>query len=253
MKAISGPMEVVTRPGTMFHPLPPAPCFLYGWPALQAIEVIYNAISKALPNAVPAQSGGCICSVVSWGTREATGEPWADGSPHPTGQGAWNGGDGGTMLHISESATRFSPIEVWEAKNPWMMDKLALAQNSGGPGTWRGGLGVDLHFRMTEDIYITTAVERTKNAPWGLAGGETARPNGASVRFEDGTLISVPKTTRFKVPKGAVLELSTGGGGGYGQPSLRPKEAVERDLKAGYISEAFAREHYPHAFAEAAE
>ena len=244
------PIEVMTRPGTMFHPLPPAPCFLYGWPALQAIEVVYNAIAKALPSAVPAQSGGCIASVVYWGTREKTGEPWADGSPHPTGQGAWEGGDGGTMLHISESATRFSPIEVWEAKNPWVMDRLALAQDSCGPGKWRGGLGVDFHFRMTEDTYITTAVERTKNAPWGLVGGGTARPNGAAVRFEDGRYVSIPKTTRFLVPKGAVLELTTGGGGGYGPPAERPKEAVERDLKSGYISEEFARKHYPHAFSE---
>lgn len=242
------PVEVLTRPGTMFHPLPPAPCFLYGWPALQAIEVIYNAIAKALPTAVPAQSGGCIASVVYWGTRQATGEPWADGSPHPTGQGAWNGGDGGTMLHISESATRFSPIEVWESKNPWIMDKMALAQDSCGPGTWRGGPGIDFHFRMTEDTYITTAVERTKNAPWGLVGGGTARPNGAGVRFPDGQFVSIPKTTRFLVPKDAVLELSTGGGGGYGPPDERTKAAVESDLKAGYISEAFARANYPHAF-----
>ncbi|MEQ9042738.1 MAG: hydantoinase B/oxoprolinase family protein, partial [Alphaproteobacteria bacterium] len=35
------PIEVVTRPGSMFDPLPPAPSFLYAWPALQAIEVIY--------------------------------------------------------------------------------------------------------------------------------------------------------------------------------------------------------------------
>ena len=244
------PVEVVTRPGTMFHPLPPAPCFLYGWPALQAIEVIYNAISKALPAAVPAQSGGCIASVVYWGTRQATGEPWADGSPHPTGQGAFKGGDGGTMLHISESATRFSPIEVWEAKNPWIMDRMALAQDSCGPGEWRGGPGIDFHFRMTEDTFITTAVERTKNAPWGLAGGGGARPNGVGVRFPDGRFESLPKTTRFVVPKDAVLELSTGGGGGYGAPADRPKAAVEADLKAGYISEEFARQHYPHAFAE---
>src|SRR5207244_2158004 len=28
------PLEVITRPGSMFHPLPPSPCFLYGWPAI---------------------------------------------------------------------------------------------------------------------------------------------------------------------------------------------------------------------------
>jgi len=241
-------IEVVTRPGTMFHPLPPAPCFLYGWPADQAIEVIYKAIAAALPEAVPAQSGGCICSVVWWGTREKTGEPWADGSPHPVGQGAWKGGDGGTMLHISESATRFSPIEVWEAKNPWLMDRMALRRDSGGAGEWRGGAGVDFFFRMTEDIYITTVVERTKNAPWGLSGGGFAVPNGAAVRFPDGRRVPVPKTTRLAVPKDAVLELATGGGGGYGDPGMRPKEAVLADLRAGYISEEFARKHYPQAF-----
>ncbi|SHF56928.1 N-methylhydantoinase B [Kaistia soli DSM 19436] len=241
------PIEVVTRPGSMFHPEPPAPCFLYGWPALQAIEVIYNAISKALPKAVPASSGGCICSVVWWGRREATGEPWADGAPHPTGQGAWDGGDGGTMLHISESATRFTPIEVWEARNPWLIECLALAQDSGGAGRHRGGAGLELHFRMLEETNITTVFERSKNKPWGLEGGGEGRANNARVRMPSGEVLDIPKTTRFVVPKGGVLELKTGGGGGYGPPSERPREMVEHDLREGYISAEFAARHYPHA------
>lgn len=240
------PIEVVTRRGTLFHPEPPAPCFLYGWPALQAIEVIYKALAQAVPNAVPASSGGCICSVVWWGRRASTGEAWADGAPHPTGQGAWNGGDGGTMLHIAESATRFTPVEVWEARNPWRIEKLALAADSGGPGQFRGGAGIDLHFRMLEDTNITTVCERTRNRPWGLAGGGEGRANGAQVRMPDGTVHNVPKTTRFVVPKDGVLELSTGGGGGYGAPTHRPPAAVLRDLEAGYISREFAAEHYPH-------
>src|SRR3990170_3715658 len=43
------PIEIVARPGSMFHPRSPSPCFLYGWPALQAIEVIYDAVAKAMP------------------------------------------------------------------------------------------------------------------------------------------------------------------------------------------------------------
>ncbi|GGE12530.1 5-oxoprolinase [Aureimonas endophytica] len=242
------PLKVITRPGSMFDPEPPSPCFLYGWPALQAIEVIYNAISKALPSGVPACSGGCICSVVWWGTREATGEAWADGAPHPTGQGAWNGGDGGTMLHISESATRFTPIEVWEARNPFLVERLALAEDSVGPGKYRGGPGMDLFFEMTEDTYITTVFERSKNQPWGLEGGLGGRANNAVVRMPDGTEHILPKTTHFLVPKGGLLKLHTGGGGGYGLPSERPVEKVRDDLADGYISEAFARENYPHAF-----
>ncbi len=242
------PITVRTRPGTLFHPLPPAPCFLYGWPALQAIEVIYRAIATIAPEKAPAASGGCIYGCVWWGTREKTGEPWADGSPHPCGQGAWHDGDGGTMLHISESATRFSPVEVWETRNPWLIDKLELAIDSGGPGTFRGGPGVDLHFRMLEKSYVTTVVERTKNAPWGLQGGGAGKANRAGVRYLDGHFESRPKDTRIEVPRDGVVELSTGGGGGYGPPSERTVEAVQADLRAGYISEAFARRHYPQAF-----
>jgi len=240
-------MKVKTRPGSMFHPVAPAPTFLYGMPSLQSMEVIYHAISKSLITAVPACSGGCIIGMTYWGTREATGQPWADGSPHPVGQGAWDGGDGGTMLHISEAATRFSPAEVWEAKNPWIVEKMELATDSGGAGKYRGGAGVDFAFRMTEDVHITAAIERSRTAPWGLAGGEEARANGATVTMTDGETISFSKKTDFTVPKGALFEMRTGGGGGYGPAQDRDPARVEKDLRDGYISAEYAARHYPHA------
>ena len=239
-------IEVITRPGTMFHPLPPAPCFLYGWPAVQAIEAVYQALSKASPEIVPAMSGGCICSLVHWGTREATGEPWADGAPHPVGQGAWKGHDGGTMLHIAESATRFSPVEVWESRNPWLLEKMELAADSCGPGEWRGGSGIDFAFRMLEDTYVTTSVERTRNGPWGLLGGIGGRANDAVIHRADGSEEHKPKATRIPVPKGDLLSLRTEGGGGYGDPASRDPQAVRDDLADGYITEGHARRHYGH-------
>jgi N-methylhydantoinase B len=242
------PIEIVTRPGTVFHPLHPAPCFLYGWIGDQSIEAIYQAVGQALPTAVPACSGGDICALVWWGTREDTGEPWTDGAPHPIGQGASAHGDGASsLMHVSEASTRCTPIEVWEAKNPWLLERVELARDSCGPGRERGGLGLDLTFRMLEDAWLTSAVERTKNAPWGLEGGGEARPNSVELELPDGTRTHYSKITRLKVPKGAVVHLHTGGGGGYGEPSERDAEAVHRDLRDEYISEAHARRHYPHA------
>lgn len=246
------PLQVVARPGSMFHPDPPAPCFLYGWPAHQAMEVVYQAIAKALPAAAPASSGDDPCSLVWWGTREGSGEPWADGSPHPIGQGAHVGGDGASsaMLH-SGSGCRFSPVEVWEARNPWLLEKVELAADSCGAGRHRGGLGVDLWFQMLEDSYVTSAVDRTKNPPWGLEGGGEARPNAVTLRAPDGTRSrTFGKATRLKVPKGWTLELATGGGGGFGPPAERDPEAVRADVREGYVSEEHARTHYPHAFAD---
>jgi N-methylhydantoinase B len=245
------PLEVVTRPGSMFHPLPPSPCFLYGWPAIQAMEVVYHALSRVIPEAVSACSGGDINGIVWWGVRERTGEPWADGSPHPIGQGGHARGDGASsLIHHGEAATRFSPVEVWEARNPWLLEKVELAPDSGGAGRFRGGLGVDMFFHLLEDSYATTVVERTKNAPWGLEGGLPGRPNGVAVRSPDGRPEALKgKNTRLLLPKGSTLELYNGGGGGYGPPSERDPDAVRADLREGYVTEEQARLHYPHAFA----
>jgi N-methylhydantoinase B len=243
------PLEVATRPGSMFHPNPPSPVFLYGWPAMQAIEVVYQAIAQAIPEAVPACSGGDINWYVWWGNREESGEPWADGCVLPVGKGAHSSGDGANaLIHLIEAATRVTPSEVWEAKNPFLLSRVELAPDSGGAGQYRGGLGVDYFFEILEDQYLTSTVERTKNAPWGIAGGLEARPNAVALRYPDGTRKEFSKITRLLVPKGSVLEIRTGGGGGFGDPALRKPEDVHNDLELGYITEAHAREHYPHAF-----
>jgi N-methylhydantoinase B len=151
-------------------------------------------------------------------------------------------------MHISEAATRVTSVEVAEAKNPWLMDRVELAPDSAGAGRHRGGLGVDYSFRFLEDAYMTTTVERTKNAPWGLAGGTEARPNALEVELPDGTTTSYNKATRVVLRKGSVVHLHTGGGGGYGAPSERDPDAVHADVRDGYLTEARARADYPHAF-----
>jgi N-methylhydantoinase B len=195
-------------------------------------------------------SGGDLASVLWWGRREATGEFWGDGSPHPVGQGAHAFGDGAAgLLHFIEAATRFAPTEVWEARNPWLMEKFELATDSGGPGRLRGGAGPDMHFRFLEDAECTATLERTKNAPWGLDGGLAGRPNSARLRYPDGRVREVAKATGLAVPKGAVFEIACGGGGGYGDPAERDPQTVLDDVRDGYVSPEEARKHYPHAFA----
>lgn len=243
------PVEVVTRPGSMFHPLSPSPCFLYAWPVFQAIEAIYDAVAAATPEAVPACSGGDICALSWWGVREETGEPWVDGAPHPVGQGAHARGDGASsLLHIGESATRFSPAEVWEARNPWRLERVELAPDSGGAGRWRGGLGVDFHYRVLEDCWLTSALERTRNRPWGIAGGHPGRASSSVLVTPDGERRTLRKVTRLAVPKGSRFELRTGGGGGYDEPARRPARDVLADVEEGYLTERRARLDYPHAF-----
>ncbi len=72
------------------------------------------------------------------------------------------------------------------------------------------------------------------------ARGRDGGADGAagSVALDDGTVLK-GKGLQF-VPEGRRLVLSLPGGGGYGDPGQRPAEAVEHDLKHGYITEAQA-------------
>ena len=52
----------------------------------------------------------------------------------------------------------------------------------------------------------------------------------------------------LRVPKGAQIEVYTGGGAGYGPSQERPAEEIRADVAAGYLTEDGARAAYPHAF-----
>ena len=214
------PLVIKTKQGTMFDPVSPAPCFLNGWAGLQVIEIIYKILSEKIPNVFPASSGGCLAAAVWWGKRENNNEPWADGSPHPIGQGAFNGGDGITSMHHNSAGTRISPTEIWESRNPWLVNKIELAKDSCGAGKYRGGLGLNLEFEMLEETYVTTVVERTNFPPWGVNNGKAARSNNVILNTKNGKL-NVPKKTGLKLKKGESIIFKTGGGGGYGDPIER--------------------------------
>ena len=238
------PLIIKTRKGSMFDPVSPAPCFLNGWPGLQVIEIIYKILSESLPEAFPASSGGCLAAAVWWGKREIDGEPWADGAPHPVGQGGFFGGDGVTSMHHNSAGTRISPTEIWESRNPWLIKKIELAKDSCGAGEFRGGLGLDLEFEMLEDTFITTVVERTKFPPWGINKGKEGRANNVEVIKKSGEKFYMPKKSGYKLNKGDKITFLTGGGGGYGDPLKRSSNMIKNDIKQGYLSKEYILKNY---------
>jgi N-methylhydantoinase B len=243
-------ITVKTRPGSMFHALPPAPIFLYSWPTRIACDAMHRAMAEAMPANVMAGTGNDPCAVVCWGTED-DGQYWATGFDHSVGQGATVDGDGPPpLMVITNSGIRMTPAEVIEARFPFVVRRFELAPDSGGAGRYRGGPGLDLHYEALADSYWTVPFERTKTPPWGLFGGRDGRPNRFRVVHPDGRVEEMGKATRLPVPKGSIAEVETGGGGGYGPPGERDAAAVLGDVREGYLSEAAARAQYPHAFAE---
>jgi len=138
------------------------------------------------------------------------------------------------------------PIEAMEVEFPLRIERYELVCDSGGPGKYRGGMGVLRDMRLLADnasVSLRSARQRFP-AP-GLAG---AQPGGLGAFIRNP---GAPSETRLglttsgtPLANGDLLRVITPGGGGYGKPSERDREAVKRDLIEGKISAAAAREFY---------
>jgi N-methylhydantoinase B len=241
------PIEVRTRPGTIFDPLPGAPVGLYAFPLLRVIDVLFSALAQAVPGTVAA-AGNDVVGFALWGLRE-NGDYWGGATHYCGGQGASEAyGDGGApVMHIAASGVQLGSFEKWEAELPVTVLKAEYAQDSGGAGRWQGSPGISIHMRTLAETDLTSIFEQTQTAPFGLKGGEASRPNQLLLHYPDGRSEAVSRSNR-RIPAGTLIEIELSGGGGYGPAQERTVEAVRRDLQDGLISEQWARQHYPHAF-----
>lgn len=242
------PIRVLSRPGTLFHPLPPAPVYTYGWSLTELVDAVQKALAQPLADELPAGCGGGIQALVLWGFSPQRGL-WTSGQVWMAGQGATRDGDGETCAsHIVGSGSRNFPAETLELRAPLLEHRRTMIQDSGGVGRHTGSLGVEYVLELLEPTYFTPVFERTSTPPWALQGGGEGRPAELEVTLPDGTSRRYVKATAVLMPPGTVVRGTSGGGGGYGPPSERDPARVHADLREGYISEAAARRHYPHAF-----
>lgn len=80
---------------------------------------------------------------------------------------------------------------------------------------------------------------------WATEAGQRRFPNYTKIIFADGREpVVFGKTARFHLKKGDVGRLITGTGGGWGPPHERSIEAVQEDVKDGYITVEMAEKDY---------
>src|SRR6266568_6136445 len=167
---------------------------------------------------------------------------------HAGNYGGGSGGrpyaDGEDTVHVVPDS-RNIPVEFAESRWPFVVERLGLAVDSGGPGRYRGGLGYDKHIRMLRDAHFMSIADRSLLACWGVRGGRAGRPfsvvidpGGPNERAVDALADAEP------VRADEVIRIRTTGGGGWGDPLDRPYADVERDVRWGKVSVAGARDDY---------
>jgi N-methylhydantoinase B len=132
-----------------------------------------------------------------------------------------------------------------ENKFPLLVRRYELREDSGGAGRWRGGLGTEVEVEALAALNYMTRSDRVVNPPWGLAGGKSAKGNRISIRRKNGELTVYPGgKVDTRLAKGDVYIMSSGGGGGFGDPRSRDLEALRRDVRQGYVSVESAWQDY---------
>ncbi len=159
-----------------------------------------------------------------------------------------SGGTGALARQDGLSATSYPSgvagvqVEVMETVAPLIIHRRELRADSGGPGTFRGGLGQTLQFevRTDKEFLFSGLYERVEHPAPGLRGGAPGAPGSVSA---SGGVEVKPKWSRL-LPAGTIVTLEMPGGGGYGPPEARDVTRVVEDVREGYVSLAGARDHY---------
>ena len=146
---------------------------------------------------------------------------------------------------MAHGDSRIIPVELQESMYPYRLEEFSLREDSAGAGRFRGGLGFRKRYRILGPCRLSVNFERHVCPPWGVRGGLPAQPGIVRV-FKGGTGEPdiVYKSERYRLEAGDVVLVETGGGGGYGPPQERSREAVQRDLERGYITVAAAQRDY---------
>jgi len=239
------PVEVIAPPTTLLGAEAPRPVAGYTETILRLIGVIFGALGQARPATATAAPFGTINALALSGQRE-NGTRWVMFSFFGGGLGGNPASDGLHHANNPISTATIPPVEILEAAYPVMFTQWALRPDSGGAGEHRGGVGAvyEIEALAPGRTEIALLGERGRFAPFGVAGGAA----GALNRFTWGSAGENPpmasKIVGVSIAQGERVRLETPGGGGWGDPTARPLQAIARDIRLGYVSaEAAARDY----------
>jgi N-methylhydantoinase B/oxoprolinase/acetone carboxylase alpha subunit len=206
-------------------------------------DAVNGALAQLIPHRVPAAGEGGNTLAIFAGSDER-GERFIYFELVAGTWGARPTADGNDGLCNPAATAANIPVEVAEADYPIMVESYSLADDSGGPGRYRGGLAIERTWRtLVDGTTLQVRSDRQRHAPYGLYGGLDGLVSSNELRNGDG-VEAYPPMFSTTIGDGTVYRHRMAGGGGWGDPLEREPEAVARDVLDDKVSAASAREHY---------
>ena len=209
-------MKVVAPTGTVVNAQPPAAVAAGNVETSQRIvDVVYIALSQALPDLIPACSSGTMNNLTIGGIDPESGEPFAYYETVGGGMGASSRADGLSGVHTHMTNSLNTPIEALEHALPVRIRRYTLRRATGGHGVRYGGDGLRRDIELLTDAQISILSERRHHPPCGARGG-TPGAVGENWLLRGTEWTKLPAKVEFRARAGDVLSIRTPGGGGWG-------------------------------------
>jgi N-methylhydantoinase B len=235
---------IAAREGSVLNPRFPAPVNTYNPTVHALIEAISGALAPVVPQRVCADGSGSR-SIIIGGRNTYTGKGYVQYEILAGGAGARAVRDGASAITVNQSNARIAPVEIIESEFPTRLLRFELIQDSGGPGRFRGGLGVRREYLNLEDARFSIRSMRHVIAPSGRAGGVAGRTGDIWINPETEGAKRLPsRYADYPLKADDVFRLDTPGGGGHGNPLEREPERVLADVREGFVSAEAAERDY---------
>jgi len=243
------PIDIIIPVGTILNAAYPAATTYGNHLCPNNADAIMRALGPAIPGRVTAEWNELLCSLTT-GVDPRKRTPYVDIGfmGLKGGSGAIEGVDGYDHIGMIDASGGVldQDYEMFEQQTPHRLTKHEYWEDSAGPGRWRGGLGVETEFIIgSDDTKVVTFGDGDVEPALGAHGGLPGTLNKIELIYPDQRLyLCTTKDLVPNVPKETVYFQQAGGGGGYGDPFLRPAEKVALEVRNGIISFEAARRDY---------
>jgi N-methylhydantoinase B len=235
--------SITAREGSVLNPRFPAPVNTYNPTVHSVVEAIGAALADAAPGKVCADGSGSR-SIIIGGRNTYTGKGYVQYEILAGGSGARSMKDGNSAITVNQSNAKIAPVEIIESEFPTRLLRYELIPDSGGPGRFRGGLGMRREYLNLEDARFSIRSMRHVIPPSGTVGGGVGG-RGALVINPDREAKRLPtRYADYPLKAGDIFRLDTPGGGGFGDPHERDPQRVRDDVAEGYVTAEAAEQVY---------
>jgi 5-oxoprolinase (ATP-hydrolysing) len=206
------PLKIIAPVGTMLNPVYPA-----------AVIAGNTEVSQATCNALYGALGVIACSQATMNNFIWGNEVFQNYETIAGGTGAGLGFNGCDAVQSHMTNTLMTDPEILEKRFPVRLESFGIRDGSGGAGKWTGGNGAVRIMRFLEPVTVTTLCSHRIVPPFGVDGGAAGAVGRNAVEMPDGTRMELKGNDEIELPIGAVFEMLTPGGGGWGKSGDKPE------------------------------